>query len=381
MLRVMLRSCWPTRCIALVGIVLFGLLAALVIVPPLAHARPLAAFNRGDVFAAIGEGKIKRFTTDGKLLQTLDTGVGSGETAGMAFDKAGNLYATNFSASQVFKFSTEGTLIGAFGSGYSIHPESIVVDSAQKVYVGQADGSQQVRLFDPTGSLLATYDPQTERRGTDWIDLAADQKTLFYTSEGKSVKRYDVSAKKQLADFNTAPLPGSIAYALRILPKNSGVIVADTEVIVRLDANGKQVKTYDASGEDGWFAVNLDPDGKTFWSGNIHTGQVYRFNIETGAQVASWSAGPVTELGGLAVVGEITVSQPLTMPAIPPWIILPLIGVPLLGLGLFLWLRSRPARRGPIGRPASVTRRPGTTLAPPAAPKSSRPAGKDIRPD
>ncbi len=271
-------------------------------------------FSRGDVFAAVGSGQVRRFSPDGALLQTLDTGAGGRITAGMAFDAQGNLYATHFDGNQVFKFSPDGKLIGAFGSGYDTHPESIVVDRAQRVYVGHADGKRQIRLFGADGTLLDTFAPATEGRGTDWIDLAADQKTLYYTSEDKHVKRYDLATKKQLPDLNRDPLPGSKAFALRILMDGT-IIVADTQVIVRLSEEGKVIQTYDAAGEDDWFAVTLDPDGETFWSGNVRSGQVYHFNVATGARIATWKVGTVTEFSGLAVYGEITVAQPTATPA------------------------------------------------------------------
>jgi uncharacterized protein (TIGR03437 family) len=267
-----------------------------------------AAFNTGDVFAAVGNGKVKRFSPTGTLLQILDSGSNSQDTAGMAFDPVGNLYSTQFTSNQVFKFDINGNLLGAFGSGLDAHPESIVIDKAQNFYIGHANGTRLMRKFNAAGTLLDTYALATEDRGSDWIDLAADQRTLFYTSEGKQVKRYDVVSKTQLPDFSTAPLTGSYAYALRILP-GGGVIVADTQTIVRLDSSGNLVQTYDAPNEDNWFAVNLDPDGQTFWSGNLGTGKVYRFNIATGALLTSWDSGKFTSLSGLAVFGEITASQ------------------------------------------------------------------------
>ena len=268
-----------------------------------------AVFSPGDVFAAVGNGKVKRFSPSGTLLQTLDTGSG-GVMTGMGFDSAGNLYATVFSGSQVFKFDINGNLIGPFGSGYNAQPESIAFDTARNIYVGQAGGSRQVLKFNSAGTMLDSFTPATEDRGTDWIELAADQRTLFYTSEAKNVKRYDLSTKTQLSDFNKATLPGSRAFALRLLP-NGSVIVADQEVIVRLDASGNVAQTYDAPGEDNWFAVNLDPDGQTFWSGNISTGKVYRFNIATGAVVTTFDSGKFTFLGGIAIFGELTAAQVL----------------------------------------------------------------------
>ena len=149
-------------------------------------------------------------------------------------------------------------------------------------------------------------------RGTDWIDLAADQRTVYYTSEGKIIRRYDVVSKTQLSRFNPVDLPGSSAYALRILPDGS-VIVSDQESVHRLDASGAIIRTYDAPNENVFFAVNLDPDGRTFWSGSLGTGRVYRFNIASGELVANWDAEPFTELGGLSVFGEITAARVLNV--------------------------------------------------------------------
>lgn len=34
---------------------------------------------------------------------------------------------------------------------------------------------------------------------------------------------------------------------------------------------------------DGWFALNLDPDGSSFWSGSFNVGILRKFNISSGA--------------------------------------------------------------------------------------------------
>ncbi|MBI2823039.1 MAG: DUF11 domain-containing protein, partial [Acidobacteria bacterium] len=270
----------------------------------------VAAFARSDVFASVGKGVTRRYSPEGTLLQTLDSGTGSLETTGMAFDSAGNLYVTQFQNNSVFKFDINGNRIGRFGEGYSF-PESIVIDLAQNIYVSNA-GANRLFKFNAAGTLLDTYTLEIEDRGVDWIDLAADQRTMFYTSEGKQIKRYDVASKTQLPDFNTTPLPGRQAFALRLLP-GGGLIVADSQSVLRLDAGGNVVQSYDAPGEDFWFAVNLDSDGRSFWSGNILTGKVYRFDIQSGAVLTSWDSKPLQTLAGLAVVGEITAAQVLNI--------------------------------------------------------------------
>ena len=271
-------------------------------------------FAPGEVLAAVGSGKVKRFAPNGTLIQILDTADPSGgarNTTGMAVDGLNNLYVTLFTentapqSGTVYKFDSSGRLLGSFGTSYNAHPESIVLDATGNILVGQADGLRKVLKFSPQAIALDAFSPQTEKRGLDWIDLASDQRTLYYTSEGTGVKRYDLQSKTQLSDFNRAPLPGTSAYALRILP-SGGVLVADSEFVVRLDSDGYAVQRYDAPGEDSWFAINLDPDGSSFWSGNYTTGKVYRFDIASGDLLTSWHSAPYTILAGLAVVKERT---------------------------------------------------------------------------
>ena len=185
------------------------------------------------------------------------------DNAGMALAKNGDLYVTGFEANQVNRYSTTGASLGTFGSGYNSDPESIVFDALGNAYVGQADGTHEVLKFDPAGQLVASYPVQIESRGSDWVELAADQHTLYYTSEGHTVKRYDLATSKQLPDFATG-LPGDEAFQLRLLPDGS-VLVADNQSILHLDSAGKIIQTYGYAPDNQWFALTLAPDGKSFW--------------------------------------------------------------------------------------------------------------------
>lgn len=127
-------------------------------------------FQRGDVFVGIGDGKVGWYFPDGTLNKILDTGATGSEMTGMAFDVAGNLYATAFQNNQVYKFDTRGELIGTFGSGYNCRPESITLDAESNLYIGQADCGANVLKFSPSGTLLESFDVAIEDRGSDWID-------------------------------------------------------------------------------------------------------------------------------------------------------------------------------------------------------------------
>jgi hypothetical protein len=82
--------------------------------------------------------------------------------------------------------------------------------------------------------------------------------------------------------------------------------VANFTSIKRLNALGAVVQTYDVAGEDSWFALNLDPNGTSFWSGGLNTSNFYRFNILTGAvEVGPINTGaPGGTMGGICVKGE-----------------------------------------------------------------------------
>jgi len=288
------------------------------------RADAAATFVKGDVLVSVSNGQVQWHHANGSLVKTLDDGTGSFTTGG-ALDGAGNFYVTDFSGGgettndarpnggkvkgplggvgTVSKYDSSGNLLGTFGSGYT-NPESILFDGSGHAYVGNA-GSDQILKFAANGTLLDSFTVATEDRGTDWIDLAPDQCTMFYTSEGNLVKRFDVCGNTQLSDFASG-LPGSDAYALRIL-RSGGALVADTETVVRLDNGGNVIQSYDAPGEDGWFALNLDPDGTSFWSADFNTADVTKFNIATGAVEETFNTGTGgSTVFGLTVVGEIT---------------------------------------------------------------------------
>jgi hypothetical protein len=261
-----------------------------------------ASFAIGDVFASVGNGIVREFTPAGVLVQTLNTNTSSTFTAGGVFDSSGNFYVTTFFSGIVSKFaagSTSGTNFASVGGD----EESITRDMSNNLFVGEADGGGQITELNSSGATVRTFTATVQNRGTDWVDLAADQTTLYYTSEGSSIMRFStVGTGSQLSNFETGR--GTIMYALRIL-SSGGVLVADTSNVLQFDSSGNIVKTYTIPGAVTLFALNLDPDGITAWTGDLSTNEVTRFNIATGAIVSQWSAGTGT-LGGLTVAGEIT---------------------------------------------------------------------------
>ncbi len=262
-------------------------------------------FSKGELFFSLGNGTVLRETSTGQLIQIMDTGTGT-YTYGMAFDSSDNLYVSDFGARNVSKFSNTGAPLGFFGSGYGGSVEDVVFNSSGDLIAGSVDGDDTIRIFDPSGNPIAAYPAAPEDRGIDWFDLAPDQCTLYYTSEGVEIKRFDICKGVQLSDF-VDNLPGIAAYALRFLP-SGGLLVADSQAVERLDSSGNIIQTYTAPNASELYGLDLDPDGTSFWTGDYQTEEVYRFDIATGALLDSFPVTTIPGGFGIAVNGEITVA-------------------------------------------------------------------------
>jgi len=259
----------------------------------------VTVFNRfepGDIFVSLESGPVQWWLPDGTTRGQLPSTIyGPGE--GMAFDAGGNLYVTRWrdgtgaGGNTVEKFTVFGESLGAVGSGYDCDPHTLDFSSTDVAYVGQAGCERSVLKFVPGQSNpVEELRPAGENAGIFWMDLAADDCTLFYTSIGPNIKRFDVCAGVQLPDFNTGALPGAFTHDLRVL-SDGGVLVANETVIARLDATGALVQTYQGPPEDTlWAGLDLVGDG-TFWVANYYTSNIYKFDLATGLVVGSFNTG------------------------------------------------------------------------------------------
>jgi hypothetical protein len=284
-----------------------------------------AVWVTGDVFVGAGQGQYQVYDNFGNYKETIDTGL-SGFTTGCAFNIDENdvkLYTTAFSQQTLTVFDDlhPHAIVQSLSSPTS--PESIVFDLAGNFYVGHANGDYDIEKFNALGVSQGSYDVAVGARGSDWIDLSSDQRTMFYTSEGRTIRRYDVDgAGSQLTDFTILPGAGK-AFALRLLggDGSGGVLVADAYDIKRLDQNGNLVTTYNPNQGLGstyvprWFALNLDPNGVSFWAGDSNSDNFYKINISTGAVEVGpvnvkappgQPANPNGDLFGLCLLGEPT---------------------------------------------------------------------------
>ena len=270
-------------------------------------------WNVGDVFAGIAGGSYNVYDNTGAFKETISSGLG-GFTTGCAFNPGmTQLYTTQFSAGQITKFDDASPHSSSSFATVRGAPESIAFKADGGFFVG-GPGVATIEEYDATDALVMSHAVVATGRtsGPDWVDVAANQTTIFYSDgEGRFIRRFD-TVGGQLTDF--AVLPGADeAFALRLLPPGDGtggLMVADRANIKRLDGAGAVVFTYDVAGEDDWFSLNLDPNGTSFWAGDFATNNFYRFNIVSGAV----EIGPVNtggQLFGLCLKGEPTAAVDL----------------------------------------------------------------------
>jgi streptogramin lyase len=262
-------------------------------------AAPVAAWGRdwqkGDVFVGLSTGQYNIYDNAGILHETLNqTSVGAGNFAvNCAFDRSGVLHTTAFFFNRLERFllpHPHSKLLPDINTVAPVPapsgPESVSFARDGSFYVGHRVGLNSLQRYTGAGSLIRVFSPSNP---ATLLDLSADQRTMFFTSRSglarTQIHRFDVVADANLPDF--AALPGTDFTAdLKLLPPgdgSGGLLVAQTTNIKRLDGNGNVVQQYDVTGEDSWFGIALDPDGRSFWAQTNSPGNVYRFNIASGA--------------------------------------------------------------------------------------------------
>jgi hypothetical protein len=276
------------RKISVVGVLLLAGLG-------LAGTASALPIDIGDVLASTGNGQVNVYGQDGTFKQTLDTTLG-GYTTGGTFDSAGNFYVTNFSSNVVSQFDSNGTLLNSsWATGIGLN-ESIVFDASGNAYIGNA-GAASIKKVDSTGAAITSF---PTLQNTDWIDLKADQVTLLYSNEGNTIR--ELNTATNIDTVFTSGAYGSL-FAKRYLPDNGVIAASGDGNVYRWDASGVLQQTY-AIGIGSVFALNIDPNGTSFWTGATGGQEVRKINIATGAVEQSWSTG-VGQLYGLTVAGEI----------------------------------------------------------------------------
>jgi len=244
---------------------------------------------------------VRRYTTAGVAVDgwaTLMQNAFGFVATGFCRAPDGDVLSTRFADTLgPIRMSQSGTVLDNDFGGFVGADESCAFDQTGNAWIGEAVGSSAtvgpLRYVAGDGRLLRTLQVPVGERGTDWIELDANQCTLYYTSEDSDVRRFDVCTEQAMPHFAMgleAP-----CYALRQLP-NREMMVTCRNRIYRYDQNGSFIREYtrESLGEtevNGLYAIHLDPDGETFWSGGVISGRVVRARIDDGSVVTSFTTG------------------------------------------------------------------------------------------
>jgi hypothetical protein len=290
------------------------------VIPP--STGPFAA---RDLAVLLQSGFVRIHEANGAPVRVLDPGLHPDFVAqgliGVAFDPFGGVAAIVENTDRkrsIVRFTPVGAFAGVLFDEGDNNSTGLTFDNSGNAFVALNATSADVRKLSASGALLDGFDLENEidatfgfSRQIEWIALGADQRTLFYSSGGKTIKRYDVTARTQLPDFNS-DLPGTAAYQFALLPDGS-LLVADYQGIVRLNPQGGATREYDVEGVDDWASLATDADGGTFWAagaGIFGERFIYRFDAETGGLLAEIRVSNGVAIGSLAIRGETTLTPP-----------------------------------------------------------------------
>jgi DNA-binding beta-propeller fold protein YncE len=218
---------------------------------------------------------VRRFSTDGKVLQTIGTPNQAGEDEthmnqpnDVAIAPNGDLYVSDgYGNNRIVVFDKNGKFIRAWGKlgqgpGEFSQPHSIVLDSKGRVYVADRNNAR-IQIFDAKGKFLA-----------EWKNII----TPWALAVTKNDEIYAVGSSPML----WSEVPPSQAY-LATPPKD--------ELFMKLDTEGRlrQLWTFpkgDKPGELDWaHSIAVAPDG-TIYFAEVMGHRAQRF-VPAGTQVKS----------------------------------------------------------------------------------------------
>lgn len=148
---------------------------------------------------------------------------GIADPSGIGFDPVnGFVYVADFNANNVLKYTTEGTLIGSFGTGLS-GPDGLTVDSFGNVYVSNYLGFN-VKKFDSFGNLVTTISTSGRPEGMGFATNGDLLVNIYTGTFGGTIRRYDSSGVfvNTFASGMTNPLGMAVDSAGNVYVTNFG---------------------------------------------------------------------------------------------------------------------------------------------------------------
>ena len=212
-------------------------------------------------------------------------------TAGSAFDSSGNFYVTDDYTGEISEYAPDGTLDGVFASGLQ-NPFSLVFDNR-----ATSTSVSRPRPTSPSSprpaSSVQNIGPLADRADRRRLDRPGPRRVHLLLHD----RRAPTSCATTCAPTSSCPTstsavpvstldgPAGAGFELQILP-DGDVLVADSNADILLDPNGNVLQTYTCASLPGCqgslFAISLDPDGTSFWTGDSTSGDIWQVDIASG---------------------------------------------------------------------------------------------------
>ena len=196
------------------------------------------------------------------------------------------------------------------GKTIKLPPERPLGTTLAKIPGTDLFGHGHVCKFTVDGQLVKEYATETHGGmagflGVTTSSLAPDGRILVYTSEtGPRVFRYDLAADQQLPDLVTlSPASGALALIAQHRPDGTLLFIkAVGRAAFRLEhlhPDGRSAREWDLPGP-GWATIGETSDPGIILLGNFFTGELIKFELETGKTLASVDTGVKRSLAGIA---------------------------------------------------------------------------------
>ncbi|MCP4001124.1 MAG: hypothetical protein GY727_09465 [Gammaproteobacteria bacterium] len=308
-------------------------------------------FAKGDILAGVtllnnpdddhaGDGRIIQYDSDLNEKGVLWLEGTTHLVGGLNFGPDGNLWAFDANAHVVLRISPEGKQLPEIKfaersfSNCNFAPDGTVImgehllgdgsnfpewmmggDIAKlgttlaKIPGEDVFGHGHIFRFTPEGEQIKEYNNEAHGGmmgflGTTTASLAADGKTLLYSSEtGPRVMKYDLEADQQLDDYLTfTPQEGMVLVA-KYQPDGTVLMLKAASrtdfVLQHLTADAEVLKTYELPSA-GWAIIEPSIEDNTILIGNFFSGIVAKFNLDSGAITAQTEVGVERSLAGIA---------------------------------------------------------------------------------
>jgi hypothetical protein len=259
------------------------------------------AFESGDIFVPApvldptaryptGAGVVRQYDDNFRLKASVATGrTGLISGLGMGADRV--LHVLDPQARGVDRFGPDGCLLPPQGLP-DIGFGSILFETGGTILMGEHlcgppgpfAGDGKVRRFAADGTLLKTYDTETNGGvsgflGVTHMALSADGATLFHVSEtGGVVFAHDLANDHRLGVFYTRADPPPMLFGLATLP--DGRVAVATGRSLRLVAiDGTVAGDIDLPAGRGWANVVVRPGGGSLFVLDFFGGQVAELSL------------------------------------------------------------------------------------------------------